>query len=279
MEETDTNRMSKHNETKLVPKDMKRKGTKQPKPNPKVIETTKTNNKSDDIHVSDDIFQSMQVSLKAQNKSGIKKEDCTKRGQKKMLRMKNKVKLEEKENVPAVRPEQTNIESDPDILSTSMSLRPRKIKTKKTKQIKRLVKKSLKKPKTKPSVTTRKLDSLPKDTETEEDLDEMLSNMHNMVVKLEHTTKQTSFTESTANDTNKEETVREQIEKLMEDEDTSEEDEELDEIREITSIKKDIDVEFLQETNPILETIDTLEDILGFPLDDDEDVSSKIMRL
>merc|ERR1719319_851170 len=279
MEETDTNRMSKHNETKLVPKDMKRKGTKQPKPNPKVIETTKTNNKSDDIHVSDDIFQSMQVSLYTKKTSGIKKENCTKRGQKKMLRMKNKVKLEEKENVPEVQPEQTNIESDPDILSASMSLRPRKIKTKKTKQIKRLVKKCSKKLKTKPSVTTRKLDSLPKDTKTEEDLDEMLSNMHNMVVKLEHTTKQTSFTESTDKDTNEEETVREQIEKLMEDEDTSEEDEELDEIREITSIKKDTDVEFLQETNPILETIDSLEDILGFPLDDDEDVSSKIMRL
>ena len=83
----------------------------------------------------------------------------------------------------------------------------------------------------------------------------------------------------TAKNINKEETVKEQIEKLMEDEDTSEEDEELDEIREITSIKKDIDVEFLQETNPILETIDSLEDILSFPLDDDEDVSSKIMRL
>merc|ERR1712129_645197 len=142
-----------------------------------------------------------------------------------------------------------------------------------------LVKKFSNKPKTKPCVATRKLDSLPKDTETEEDLDEMLSNMHNMVVKLEHTTKQTSFTESTAKNTNDEETVREQIEKLMEDEDTSEEDEELDEIREISSIKKDIDVEFLQETNPILETIDSLEDILSFPLDDDEDVSSKIMRL
>merc|ERR1719319_531639 len=277
MEETDTNRMSKHNETKLVPKDMKRKGTKQPKPNPKVIETTKTNNKSDDIHVSDDIFQSMQVSLNTKRTSGIKKESWTKRGQKKMLKMKNKVKLE---NVPENQPEQTNIESDPDILSASMSLRPRKNKTKKTKQIKRLVKKSSKKLKIKPwKFNPRKLDSLLKDTESEEDLDKMLSNMHNMAVKLEHTTKQTSFTKTTAKNINKEETVREQIEKLMEDEDTSEEDEELDEIREITSIKKDIDVEFLQETNPILETIDSLEDILGFPLDDDEDVSSKIMRL
>merc|ERR1719319_195703 len=161
MEETDTNRMSKHNETKLVPKDMKRKGTKQPTPNPKVIETTKTNNKSDDIHVSDDIFQSMQVSLYTKKTSGIKKENCTKRGQKKMLKMKNKVKLEVEENVPEVQPEQTNIESDPDILSASMSLRPRKNKTK-TKQIKRLVKKSSKKLKIKPSVATRKLDSLSK---------------------------------------------------------------------------------------------------------------------
>merc|ERR1719319_1063063 len=225
MEKIDIDRMSKYNETKLVPKDMKMKKIKQPKPISKVIETIKTKNKSDDVHVSDDIFQSMQVSLntklKAQNKYGIKKEDCTKRRQKKMLRMKNKVKLEVEENVPKVQPEQTNIESDPDILSASMSLRPRKNKTKKTKQIKRLVKKSSKKLKIKPwKFNPRKLDSLLKDTENEEDLDKMLSNMHNMAVKLEHTTKQTSFTESTAKNTNEEETVREQIEKLMEDEET-----------------------------------------------------------
>ena len=70
-------------------------------------------------------------------------------------------------------------------------------------------------------------------------LPNITSNMNNMAVKLEHTPKQTSSTESTAKNTKEEETVREQIEKLMEDEDTSEEDEELDEIREITNISSD----------------------------------------